>query len=231
VGEIRHEKEKAVEDKKEEGKDSAKVKREEFKTLTLGRTVYGGGGITPDVDVVPERYTPIEIALTRNTFLFRYVIAEHAKMKEKSIKINEKTFEVTDKIFKNFRTFLKKEDFEYSSPEQNILKELKESIDKSRKDPNDTLKVISGPLDKRIDQKFSDLEKVIDKEKDYAFTRHKAIINDRLKGTFLSVGVSQDAYYRFALKNDKYVQEAIKLLKNKQKYSSILKKGFKKDNI
>jgi len=231
VGVARHEKEKELEKLREEGKDTVKVvKKEEFKTLGVGRTVYGGGGITPDVDVMNETYTSIERVLMSKSLFFSFAVSEKARMKAAGQTVQEGKFTITDALYNGFLAFCKEKKLDYTSPEQTICKELKESVVKSRRDPNDTARILAGPHDGDLDQRLKELESVILKEKDYAFTRYKKFIKDQLMLSFLSVLTpeSQDAYYRYALKNDRYIDEALKLIKDNKRYASILKKDFKK---
>jgi carboxyl-terminal processing protease len=212
----------------QEGSDTAQVKKKAFKTLNLGRTVYGGGGITPDVTVKRERYTPLEINLARNRLFFKFAVAEIAKIRKKNRSVREKTFKIDKRIYAAFMAYLKEAEFEYTSPEEDLLKELGEIVARNRQDPADTAKTISGPNDKAIDRKIEDLRKSITADKHYAFTRNKAIVKDRLMQSFMAAGVSQDAYYRYVLKKDRYVNEAVKLLLDSKKYASILAGNYKK---
>jgi carboxyl-terminal processing protease len=233
VGVARHEMEKEMEkleQLKKEGKDTtaAAIKKAEFKTLSVGRTVYGGGGITPDVDVPNERYTSIEIELTRKSMFFKFAVSEVNRLKAKGTPLKEDQFQVTDQVYNDFISFCKEKKLEYSTPEQTLYKDLKTSVLRSRKDPLDTNAVLAGPNDTELDAKLGDLEKVIDREKEYAFTRYRRVVQDQLMLSFLSVGVNQDAYYRYALKNDRTISLALKLIKDAKRYDGILKKDYKK---
>ncbi|OGJ85036.1 MAG: hypothetical protein A2268_16080 [Candidatus Raymondbacteria bacterium RifOxyA12_full_50_37] len=235
VGQKRHEEQNAEAEMDEEGnpiepkKDSVKTQKEEFKTLTLGRSVYGSGGITPDVDIDPEHFSRLEIEIVRKSMFFNFTVAEINRMKAKKQSIDEKTFKVSDDIYTNFIAYLQKEKFEYKSPEQTVLEELKKTVSGSRKDPADTSKILQGPYDKDMDRKIAEVESLTVKNRDYAFTRYKKAIVDRLTRDFLNFGVSEEAFYRYALRKDKFVITAIDLLKDQKRYNRILSKDFKKE--
>ncbi|OGS35605.1 MAG: hypothetical protein A2293_01795 [Elusimicrobia bacterium RIFOXYB2_FULL_49_7] len=237
VGVSRHEKERKLESELEklrnEGKDTTKVSlpKEAFKTLGVGRTVYASGGISPDIDMQAERYSPLEIELLRKSLLFQFAVSEVAKMKTKGITLQEDKLTVTDNLYDQFIAFCKDKKLDYNTPEQTVFKEMKEALVRTRRNPRDTTHLLTGPNDAEIDQKLSELEKVMAKDKDYAFNRYKSIIQDQLTLSFLSVGIGQDAYYRHALKNDNYIAAAVDILKNRKRYDSILKKDFRKEGI
>lgn len=233
VGSKRHEAEQEEEENQVNKKDSASVKpkKAEFKTLTLGRTVYGGGGITPDIEVIPERYAPIERDIVNKSLFFKFATTEISQMKAKNIKLNEDSFKVSEDLYSKFMDYLKKRDFTYTSPELAMYKEFKKAIDRGRRDLSDTSKVVESPFSKEIDNTLANLEAQLGKERDHAFVRFKDLIKDRLTQAFLGTSPNQDPYYRYILKKDRYVNEAIKVLLDKKRYDSVLKKDFKRSDI
>jgi carboxyl-terminal processing protease len=93
------------------------------KKTDLGRTVYGGGGIDPDIKVDPvtflsvENFTPTQIRLFSGVFLFvrelvNGQIAGHPEFKTKGIEYDHKLtpneFLVTDSVLNSFREFAAK---------------------------------------------------------------------------------------------------------------------------
>jgi carboxyl-terminal processing protease len=93
------------------------------KKTDLGRTVYGGGGIDPDIKVAPvtfltpEYFTPAQVRLFSGVFLFvselvNGQIAAHPEFKTKGIEFDHKLepneFMVTDSVLNSFREFANK---------------------------------------------------------------------------------------------------------------------------
>jgi carboxyl-terminal processing protease len=73
-----------------------------------GRVVYGGGGITPDLEFEPLKYTELQRKLERDVKFFTFAI-EYSKTR----KITE-DFKVTDEIISEFKAYLEEQKFEYS---------------------------------------------------------------------------------------------------------------------
>jgi carboxyl-terminal processing protease len=84
----------------------------EVKLTDSGRTVYGGGGITPDVNVAAPKSNHFQESLLQHYAFFnfakRYVINHHP---------DPKTFEVDDALLQDFRKFLDEEKIPYTEAE------------------------------------------------------------------------------------------------------------------
>jgi carboxyl-terminal processing protease len=85
----------------------------EVKLTDSGRTVFGGGGITPDVKVKPFKTTHFEDSL-----LVKYAFFNFAKHYEANRHV-DKNFEVTDAVMQDFRKFLDSEKIPYTEAELN----------------------------------------------------------------------------------------------------------------
>jgi carboxyl-terminal processing protease len=72
-----------------------------------GRMVYGGGGITPDLEFEPRLYTDLQRRLERDAYGFSFVV-DYFKDKEIST-----DFVTTDEILEEFYSFLDERGFEY----------------------------------------------------------------------------------------------------------------------
>jgi carboxyl-terminal processing protease len=76
---------------------------------SLGREVYGGGGITPDYVVKSPRVADLWYQLNRENLIFDYAVSYIAKYPDV-----EQGFRVDDAVFQDFQTFLGQNEFEYS---------------------------------------------------------------------------------------------------------------------
>ena len=77
-----------------------RLEKEQFKT-DAGRTVYGGGGITPDIEIEQDFLTDFEIAVERDGALFSFAIdyaAGHENIPE--------DYQVDDQVLAAFKDFL-----------------------------------------------------------------------------------------------------------------------------
>jgi carboxyl-terminal processing protease len=84
----------------------ADTSRSVFRT-SGGRLVYGGGGITPDVEFEPQTYAELERRLERDGLFFTFAV--NYSMKHKV----PENFEVTEEILGSFKGLLKEKGFEY----------------------------------------------------------------------------------------------------------------------
>lgn len=103
-----------------EGKDSA---RPAFRTAS-GRTVYGGGGITPDYIVKMDTVSPFIRSLIRQNVFYEFnfkFMNEHGptirrEYEKDFLKFKEK-FDVTDNMLSEFRSFVKTKGIEIKEDE------------------------------------------------------------------------------------------------------------------
>ena len=82
----------------------------EVRRTDSGRTVYGGGGITPDYTVKAEREATLLSRLRRENLLFDYAVrfaARHPDLKP--------GFTIGDDVIKDFRSFLTQRNFKYET--------------------------------------------------------------------------------------------------------------------
>jgi len=90
--------------------DPSKANRE-VKLTDSGRTVYGGGGITPDVKIDTPKSTHLEDVLMQHRVFFDFsnkYMAAHAITKD---------FQVDDDVMKQFKALLATEKIEYTDAE------------------------------------------------------------------------------------------------------------------
>jgi carboxyl-terminal processing protease len=87
------------------------TKDREVKLTDSGRTVYGGGGITPDVKVEPPKSTPFEDVLAEHdVFLgFTEEYLSHRTL--------AKDFQVDDPVLNDFKQYLSTQNIEYTPQE------------------------------------------------------------------------------------------------------------------
>jgi carboxyl-terminal processing protease len=83
----------------------------EVKLTDSGRTVYGGGGITPDVKIAPQKSTPFQDSLLQHYAFFNFA-KHYANTHQVS-----KSFEVDEAVLQDFRKFLDQEKIPYTEAE------------------------------------------------------------------------------------------------------------------
>lgn len=196
------------EEPEEEGEESEIVEAEEKEVFFTkgGREVYGGGGIVPDLEIEQERLKSIEINLERQSMFFSFAVSYIAKHPEIS-----RDFEVDDQILAEFRQFLKEKEFTYKSNLEMELEPLRGRIEKEEKS-------------EMFSQSLTDLERLIEKDKEDDFQESIDYIKDSLKRDILNNLYGQKAWYEeILLKTDPYIQKAYRILTNEKEYKSLLK--------
>jgi carboxyl-terminal processing protease len=93
--------------------NSSPAPSKEVKLTDSGRTVFGGGGITPDVKVKPFKTTHFE-----DTLLIKYAFFNFARHYLANRHV-DKNFEVTDAVVQDFRKFLDSEKIPYTEADLN----------------------------------------------------------------------------------------------------------------
>jgi carboxyl-terminal processing protease len=187
--------------------DSAAVdtsEREVYYTKS-GRIVYGGGGITPDVEVDREEYNQLRINLERLSTFFDFSIkytTEHPDLPQ--------DFEVTDEMVEEFRNHLADIDFTYKDKMETELDKMKEETKNQ-----DTYGL--------YEKEFDDLQAVIDVQKKKEFDENIDFIKRGIKRDILTRLYGESAVYKnLVLETDPYVKKAIQLLSTPEEYTSIL---------
>src|SRR5436305_7846138 len=89
----------------------------EVKLTDSGRTVYGGGGITPDIKIAPVKTTRFEDSLLQKYAFFNFA---QRYLQGRTV---DKNFETTDAVLQEFRKFLDAQKVPYTEAE------LSEGID------------------------------------------------------------------------------------------------------
>ena len=176
-----------------------------FKTK-IGRTVYDGGGITPDVRVERDTMAKVTQELLTKDLFFDFVneyATTHPVMAEPGI------FEVTNEIYTGFKAYLKQQAFEYETASQAVIKELEKAAraEKYYDQISGQLKKLSAELEHSIDR---DME-VFREE-----------ISEILASQIVERYYMQQGVLEFQARSDKEILKAIELLSNKEEYRKIL---------
>ncbi len=182
--------------------DSLKVA---FKTQK-GRTVYDGGGVTPDLPVEREYLAPISISLINNSLLFEY--ANKYKFEHEKIKpANE--FGLSNTEYTEFVSWLKTKEYDYTTKVESTIEALKE-VSKEEKYFSEIESQISALHNKVKHNKASDLMKF------------KSQIKSMLEEEIASRYYLQEGMIETSFDEDLDIQESIRILNNTEEYNKIL---------
>jgi len=178
----------------------------EFKTKN-GRIVKDGGGITPDIEILPEPLSQISSELYLRNYIFDF--ATNYYWTHPDIKSPEQ-FTFTDQDYADFKTFLMNRKFNYKTVTEESLNEL----------------ITNAKKEKYYDihkDLFNDLEKDIAHSLDQDLKMFRSEITDLIEDEIISRYFYESGAIAWTIKKDEQILKARDILNNKEEYSSILK--------
>ncbi len=191
--------------------DSLKNADREVFFTNAGRTVYGGGGIVPDIDVAREKWYPIEMNLERQSMFFDFAVkysAEHPDIDE--------NFVVTDDVLNQFKDYMKSRDFDYKTALEVSLDDMRTVVKDENKET-----LFASSLD--------NLEQLVEKEKVADFEHSKDYIKRAIRRELITKLYGQRGLYeQVILKTDPAVKQALDLIRNDQEYTRVIEEGHQK---
>ncbi len=146
-----------------------------------GRLVKGGGGITPDIIIEPQKASRLVYNIVRDNWAFDYAVkyaAEHPTIPA------AEEFKITDEIFNDFKAFIDPAKFEYDKVCETSLASLKKTAedegylnDETKAEFDRLEKLLKHDLNKDLDLHRDDIEKLLGKEiiKNYYYQRGQMI--------------------------------------------------------
>jgi len=177
----------------------------EFKTKN-GRTVKDGGGIRPDIEITPESLSQVATELYLRNFIFDFATSyywNHPEIKKPS------DFVFTDDDYDDFRNMLIDRNFNYNTVTETSVTKLIESA--KREKYYDVHKEL-----------FDRLKTEIVHDLDHDMMIFRPEITELLEQEIISRYFYEEASVEWSLKNDEQVNEALKVLNDTERYSSIL---------
>lgn len=179
----------------------------EFKTNN-GRTVFDGGGITPDIKVSRHLFSEVTRQLVINNLIFDFITENKQSY---DVIANPEDFVVSDTLYNDFKEYVKKSGFKYDTASEESLKKL-EKVAKLENYYNLASKEFEAIKKKLAHSVSKDLD-VFNKE-------IKTIIAyELLQRVFYSEGV-----IRYRTSRDSEIDSAINVLNNTERYNKILGK-------
>jgi carboxyl-terminal processing protease len=176
-----------------------------FKTRN-GRTVKDGGGIAPDVEVVPLQLSQITTELFLRNYIFDFATRYYwSNPALKSID----DFSFTDKDYSDFKDYLISRKFSYRTVTEESLNELIAVAKKEK----------YYDLHKDL---FSELQKDLNHTLDQDLTTFRDEISDLIEDEILSRYFYEEGSIAWSVKNDDQVLKAIDILNKREEYNSIL---------
>jgi carboxyl-terminal processing protease len=201
-----------IADDEEEGSDTLNIEEREVYFTNAGRTVYGGGGVVPDIEVENERFYPIEMNLERQSIIFDFAVRYSSQHPEV-----DRDFVVTDDVLVEFKEFMKEKEFDYKTSLEVSLEEMREVVkDEDKED------LFAGSLET--------LTQLVEEEKETDFERSKEYVRRAIKRELMTKLYGQRGLYEeIILKTDPAVQDALELIRNDKEYTRVIEEGNHQD--
>lgn len=177
----------------------------EYKTKR-GRSVYDGSGIYPDIILEPRTYALITGTIISKSYIFDY--ATKYRIAHSSIPA-AKDFTLTETEYNDFLQYLSDKKYDYTTQTEKSLNELKKNTEKEK-------------YFESIKSSFEDLKAKVEANKKQDLTKYKKEIKEFLEEEIAARYQYQRGRLESSLRTDDELKEAVKVLIDKQLYSSIL---------
>lgn len=181
--------------------------KKSFKTK-IGRLVYDGGGVEPDVKMEDENLSPVAISLLTNNFIFDYATEyyyNHPTIAPAA------TFALNESDYNAFEKWLGNKDYSYKSESEQLLAGLKETAEKEKYFDN-------------VKAEYAALAAKLSHDKKQDLIKNKKEVLNLLTNEIVSRYYFQRGRVINKMKNDdKDLQKALQLLNDSKNYKSLLK--------
>lgn len=171
-----------------------------------GRTVYDGGGITPDVAVEPDSLSPFVTYLASSNEFFDYCV--NYRNRHGSIAAPS-AFEFPDADYSDFMAYIKKSSFTYDSRSHRVLDLLRREAQREGYGEE-----VKDELD-ALDAHFA-------ADMDRELTRWKTDIKHLLEANIVENFYYERGLTEYMLRHDKDLEEAVRILNDDARYRKIL---------
>jgi carboxyl-terminal processing protease len=175
-------------------------------TTKNGRKVYDGGGILPDIETKPVNLSQFTISLYTQNIIFDYATL-YASQHDSIPAVAD--FIISDEIYNDFKNYVFKRNFTYSTRSEESLKKL---IETARQEKYYDL----------ADSEFSALEEKLTHDNAKDLFHFKDEITYLLKQEIVSRYYYQWGSMEAAIENDVEIGKAIEVLKDPKLYNSLL---------
>lgn len=165
-------------------------------TTRAGRTVYDGGGITPDVRTEPQYVSRFAMTLYALGFIEDFVddyMREHA-----TDTIDNRTFSITDADYERFVAFMQDKEVPYESDTRRVLKSLKTAAGNDRYT--------------ELEEEIARLESQLKDDKLTNLATYRGEITDAINSDVVLRHSYVEGVVEHGLTDDREVAEAVRLL-------------------
>ncbi len=201
------------------------VARDTFYTNN-GRMMFGGGGITPDVEVELSPMPWVVQVQERMAMYFKFAVKARPGLEKSGAKIDP-NWEVPDSLFQQFRDFCMS-DTNFTKVKSNALvgvDQLEKSIIREQNYMGDSSKTVSDSL---LAKRIVEMREALESNRNAQFDENKEYIKDGIKRELLTSFINDSVSTAFSLKRDEQLKEAIKYLSDMNLYKKAISAPDKK---
>ncbi|WCC44963.1 S41 family peptidase [Tenacibaculum finnmarkense] len=172
-----------------------------FKTKN-GRTVYDGGGVTPDVKTGFSKKSTETKKLLKSKAIFNFVT--DFTHKNPNLATDNFLFKATN--FNDFKNYLLTIDTSFVTTQEKLFKKAYISVKKNNAIVSEYQKIINKLKADKVDQ----------------ISLNEAFLSTEIQNQIIKRYVYKQGLFAHQLQNDKTISKAVHLLKNQKKYNKIL---------
>jgi len=215
-------------DEKEGAKDTAVRDTQVFYTAN-GRKMYGGGGITPDVEIEQKPIPWIAQVQERQALYFRFAVKYRSQLGEAASKIDS-AWQPPDSLFNAFRAFYMADTnfTKVKSPAQTLTDAVEETLLREQNIIyGDSSKVLKDTL---IASRLAAFVAALTKQNETQAFEIKNYSINAIKRELISAAKGSEAGIAWTLKDDTQLAEALKYLRSDALYKEKMKAPPKSNN-
>lgn len=193
---------------RDESGNATRTKQEnfnEFKTAN-GRSVYDGGGVQPDEDIIDSKLSTITKAILADDYIFDYA----TKYYYSNQVTDSKSFKLTDSDFNDFKKYLKSRNFAFETKTE---KALEKALNVAKEEG----------LDSDISSSYDALISSLNTYKNQSVEDNKTQLISLLEDEIIKRYFYREGLHEFYLANNLDIQKAVSILSNSNRYESYLK--------
>ncbi|WP_299156170.1 S41 family peptidase [uncultured Tenacibaculum sp.] len=173
-------------------------------TTKNGRTVYDGGGVTPDVKIDLSKKSEETKKLLKSKAIFNF--ATDFTNKNPNFSTENYSFKSAD--FNTFKNYLLRKDTSFVTESEKLFKKAYASVNNN----------------KTFSAEYNTILQQLKKEKVQKIALNEDVLSTKIQNEIVKRYSYQEGMFKHQLKNDATINKAVNLLKNQKKYDAILTK-------
>ncbi len=194
------------------------VKDSQVYYTNAGRKMYGAGGITPDIDVLPRAMPWIVQVQERMNLYFKFAVKIRSTLKKADIRDG---WMLSDSLYEDFRAFCAK-DTNFTKAKtgaQASADVIQDVLLREQKYLGDSSASIA---DSNVRKAYEALQVALRGHRDAQFDASKSYIREAIVREVISAFHGEESRIAYSLKADNQVLEAIKVLRDPELYRKTL---------